>query len=82
MVKNPTWDIFYAHNQGIFDDSRQIKLTCLRKDTDNTTSLLSTKQYVATVIAELRYAYALNFLQKLGMNQTRIGLNYSDKFLH
>ncbi|MCU4638704.1 response regulator receiver domain [Acinetobacter courvalinii] len=80
--KNPTWDIFYAHNQGIFDESRQIKLTCLRKDTDNTTSLLSTREYVATVIAELRYAYALNFLQKLGGNQTRIGLNYSDKFLH
>ncbi|WP_180102109.1 response regulator receiver domain [Acinetobacter sp. YH12126] len=87
--KNPKWDVFFAHNHGVFDIScPQVRLTCLRKndggeDQDSLTNIgLMTKDYTATIVAELRYAYALNFLQKLGANQTRIGLNYSDKFFH
>ncbi|MEM5470775.1 response regulator receiver domain [Hoeflea sp. AS60] len=38
------------------------------------------KPYPAEVIAQLRYEYALNLLQKLGTSMTRIGLDFIGKF--
>ncbi|MDC4739333.1 hypothetical protein NQ810_15490, partial [Acinetobacter baumannii] len=77
---NPTWDVFYADNSGRLDEKYEVKLTCIRKDNDSSEKvLLTAKNYDAKVVAELRYEYALNFLQKLGNNQTRIGLGYTNQ---
>lgn len=43
------------------------------------TPALKVVQLKMKVIAELRYEYALNFLQKFGSNQTRVGLGFTDK---
>lgn len=76
---NPTWDVFYADNSGYIDEEYCVLLTCLRKEDLAGKAVLTTKTYNAEVVAELRYAYALNFLQKLGTNQTRIGLGYTSQ---
>ncbi|ENQ6263867.1 hypothetical protein ACEPLI_003528 [Acinetobacter baumannii] len=77
---NPIWDVFYADNSGRLDENYQVKLTCIRKDDNPSVKvLLTAKNYDAEVIAELRYEYALNFLQKLGNNQMRIGLGYTNQ---
>lgn len=72
---NPVWDTFFVNNQGQFSDDGVISLSCVR-DNEGSLQLLS---YVANVVAELRYEYALNLLQRLGSNQTRVGLDFIQK---
>lgn len=72
---NPVWDTFFVNNQGQFSDDGVISLSCVR-DFEGSLQLVS---YVANVVAELRYEYALNLLQRLGSNQTRVGLDFIQK---
>lgn len=74
---------------------KQINVNCLRvevidePDTENLEvgvamlqpqkPILKVVELKMKVIAELRYEYALNFLQKFGSNQTRVGLGFTDK---
>ncbi len=68
----PTWKIFYAENGGILSDDFRFDVSVMRA---GKTRLLSCKQ-PATVVAQLRYEYALNLAQKLGTSMTRIGLDF------
>jgi len=73
---SPSWHVLYAGNQGIFDDIDCYKFHVSRiKHTDD--GLIS-HCCEAEVVAQLRYEYALNLLQKLGVNLTRIGLDFTD----
>ena len=36
------------------------------------------KHHMAKVVSQLRYEYAINLLQKLGVSLTRVGLDFSD----
>ncbi|MDE9562624.1 hypothetical protein KKI93_00715 [Xenorhabdus bovienii] len=90
--KSPIWDTFYADNQGKFSKENTFSLTCIRQESifeitkseikieEKYTNLPKTKLMLtkteATVVAELRYEYALNFLHKFGANQTRVGLGF------
>ena len=73
--ESPTWDTFYASNQGRFDSEKNINLSCVRATKDG----LSINNFEAKIISELRYEYALNLLQRLGSNQTRVGLDFIER---
>lgn len=70
--QNPTWDIFYldikdnSGNNNVFSINT---VRCIESE-------LTVKNFVAIIVGELRYEYALNFLHKLGTNQTRVGLDF------
>lgn len=78
----------FASQQGIFDmagDTRVVELnrtlltkpeTCASATTEGATLKTYTKR--CRVVAQLRYEYALNLLQLLGHDLTRIGLDYVD----
>lgn len=69
----PTWRTFYAEKHGVFDkNSFTLKVATPRGGTRR----LIYDREVATVVAQLRYEYALNLLQKFGASMTRIGLDF------
>ena len=70
----PFWNLLYAANQGKFADGFRFKV--LR--TEKNDGKLVFKTYEAEVISQLRYEYALNLVQKLGVSLTRVGLDFSD----
>ncbi|HDL6773790.1 TPA: hypothetical protein PXJ84_003318 [Yersinia enterocolitica] len=70
---NPKWDTFYAINQGKFNGDF-LNVKALRINSEN--NELEVKNIVMNALIELRYEYALNFLQKFGSNQSRVGLDY------
>jgi len=71
----PHWSLFYAEERGEFssDDLRFFVSRMEQKDTQ-----LISKRYEATVVSQIRYEYALNLIQKLGVSLTRIGLDFVD----
>lgn len=73
--ESPAWDTFYASNQGRFIDDNMIGLALVREREGS----LSINNVEAKVVAELRYEYALNLLQRFGANQTRVGLEFIQK---
>lgn len=87
---NPTWDVFYAFNRGVFSEEGALRIFCIRQplqteggdqelqEIDSSRPLLETREILAKPVSELRYEYALNLLQKFGSNQTRVGLGFTD----
>lgn len=73
--ESPTWDTFYASHQGRFDPKNNISLSCVR----SSDGILKVDNYEVEIVSELRYEYALNLLQRLGSNQTRVGLDFIEK---
>ena len=71
----PYWEIFYAGNSGVFLKDG-FRLSIFRTEKGKTR--LISKRYDATVVSQLRYEYALNLIQKLGISLTRIGLDFVD----
>lgn len=65
------WQTFVAERGGLITDSklsiRQISLS------DDDVNIIKME---ATVICKLRYAYALNYIQRVGISASRIGLEY------
>ena len=71
----PHWQVFYAENRGEFTgDDFRFQVSRIEKEK---TQLIS-KQHEAIVVSQLRYEYALNLIQKLGVSLTRIGLDFVD----
>lgn len=66
-----TWRTFVAKNDGRFTDCK-FNLIRPRLNAEN----LELHDDTATVMAKLRYEYALNYIQKVGVSITRIGLGY------
>lgn len=83
-ISNPVWETFYALNHGNYVEGNVLKLQHLRpvltepNDHESTPipqlKLSDVKDVKA--IASLRYEYGLNLLQKLGGNQSRVGLDF------
>ncbi|NMG39767.1 hypothetical protein GRZ55_10985 [Chelativorans sp. ZYF759] len=68
----PIWRTFYAERRGLLDKNFNLKVSVMSA---------GSKRLIATVhrsqiVAQLRYEYALNLLQKLGVSMTRIGLDF------
>ena len=66
-----TWRTFVAKNDGRLTDG---KLDLLRLKLND--EQLEIHDDIANVKAKLRYEYALNYIQKVGVSVTRIGLGY------
>ncbi|MDM8552343.1 hypothetical protein QUF72_19815 [Desulfobacterales bacterium HSG2] len=70
---NPRLEDFFVKNSGKFNQD-DYKLTLYRTDLDQ--NRLIYKETVATVVAQLRYEYALDLLLKTGECKSRIGLDF------
>ena len=70
----PEFQTFYAKTRGKFSNGFKFGVYRMEKSNDS----LTPKFYDAEVVWQLRYEYALNFVQKLGVSLTRIGLDFSD----
>ena len=68
----PIWRTFYAERRGRFDKDFKFKVSVLGAGTTRLVATVHSSQ----VVAQLRYEYALNLLQKLGVSMTRIGLDF------
>lgn len=66
------WEQFFAGGQGAFDHSKR-ELTVARIGDQST---LKYVEYEAVVVAQLRYEYALNLMNKLGTHLSRVGLDF------
>jgi len=67
-----TWRTFVAENNGLISQNKMSMV--VPKFVEQKLKLESTE---AEVVAKLRYEYALNYIQKIGISVTRIGLGYS-----
>lgn len=73
-LSNPKWEQMFSKDDGVFsDDDRHLTITVLTGDDVNG---IATTQIKGRVVAQLRYEYALNLLQRLGANLSRIGLDF------
>lgn len=71
----PHWQVFYAENRGEFNgDDFRFSVSQIVK---GKTRLVS-RRHKAIVVSQLRYEYALNLIQKLGISLTRTGLDFVD----
>ena len=71
----PRWELLFAENRGrLSGEDFQFKVA--RIHMGKSTRLVS-NSYQANVISQVRYEYALNFIQKLGVSLTRVGLDFS-----
>ena len=68
----PIWRTFYAANRGLLDKDFNFKVSVVGTGSKR----LITTVHQCQVVAQLRYEYALNLLQKLGVSMTRIGLDF------
>ena len=69
----PHWFPLYAANFGVFEKDMSIDISKIEMGN----SRLVTRKYRAQVIGQLRYEYAINLMQTLGANFTRVGLGFS-----
>lgn len=67
-----TWRTFVAKNQGLITDG---KCTVILPRLGDTTIELPEEDL--SIVAKLRYEYALNFIQRVGSSVSRIGLGYA-----
>lgn len=68
----PIWRTFYAERGGRLDKDFKFKVSVMGAGSRR----LIAKVHSSEVVAQLRYEYALNLLQKLGVSMTRIGLDF------
>ena len=69
----PRWQLLFAENRGKLSNDFLFEVTCIQKDIRR----LVAKSQQAEVVSQVRYEYALNLTQKLGVSLTRIGLDFS-----
>jgi len=70
----PIWQQVYFGNEGKLTPDNKIEIHQPRINKENKT--LVAEKESATVVAKLRYEYALALLQRLGGAMTRVGLDY------
>lgn len=72
--RDPTlgWEQLFAKNHGHFDANNEFSVAAIVEDK----GVLTIKDKKAKVVAQLRYEYALNLLQKLGVHLSRVGLDF------
>ena len=73
-LSNPKWEQMFAKNSGIFTDPDR-RLTIADLSAGDGDELAATTS-MGQVVAQVRYEYALNLLQRLGANLSRIGLDF------
>ena len=78
---NPEWQLFFAEDGGRFDstgfEKGQLALGVQLVEQQESGPVW--RKCDATVVAQLRYEYALNLVQKMAASLSRIGLEFADK---
>ena len=73
VKSNPSWEQMFAENKGVLIGvNKELAIRRLCSDPQN----LKIESIKAKIVAQLRYEYALNLLQRLGVSLTRIGLDF------
>lgn len=80
---SPKWEQMFAADQGIFNGADGRELTILRAaevagmdEREPGKRQLMLSKCSASVVAQLRYEYALNLLHRLGTTLSRVGLDF------
>ena len=74
VQSSPRWQVLFAEDQGRFaGDNFQFSVASIQQGKTRLVSELCQAQ----VVGQLRYEYALNLIQKLGVSLTRVGLDFS-----
>lgn len=74
-TSSPQWSTFFAEKLGAFDTTTyEFKIVQVESDDK---AQLTVKTHDAKVVSQLRYEYALNLVQRLGVSMSRIGLDFS-----
>lgn len=74
---SPVWRLFNADKFGTFEIDAVTKTAPIKLHyLCGLTGGLSIQTRDAVIMAQLRYEYALNLIQKLGVEMTRVGLDY------
>lgn len=76
------WQLFIADRQGCLSDDKTVSLRLLREQTSETgpeegvapSDSLAYESYDCPIVAQLRYEYALNLMDKFSSNFNRVGL--------
>ena len=71
---NPHWYPLYAENFGMLD---KMKFKVHLPDFTQENAVVSFMHHEAEIVGQLRYEYALNLVQKLGIAQGRVGLDFA-----
>lgn len=69
----PEWHVLYAADGGRFAEGQRFVVVRTKHEKD----CLTQTREDAHIVAQLRYEYALNLVQKLGVSLTRIGLEFA-----
>lgn len=69
----PVWRTLYAERSGMFGEDFIFNVSAIQAGSRKLISVVRPAQ----IVAQLRYEYALNLLQKLGTSMTRIGLDFA-----
>lgn len=69
---SPVWRTLYAERRGLLDKDFKFRVSVMGAGARRLVATV----HPAQVVAQLRYEYALNLLQKLGVALTRIGLDF------
>lgn len=72
LQANPLWEQMFLLNKGKIDSDNKVSISRI---SDDEGGLISRTESVS-VVAQLRYEYALNLLQRLGGSFSRIGLDF------
>lgn len=72
-IQKVDWRAFVAKDGGIIENG---KLSLLELQLELDELKIKSEQKEAEVIAKLRYEYALNYIQRIGVSVSRIGLGY------
>lgn len=70
----PIWASLYAEKRGKLGEGMTLTVSRVEKTADGE---LHAQSYETRVAAHLRYEYALNLVDKLSSNFTRVGLDFS-----
>lgn len=73
---SPQWHVLYAKDRGRFGESNG-ELSVIKIESSETDLVVNAHN--AKVVNQLRYEYALNLLQKLGVSQIRVGLDFVEQ---
>jgi len=71
-LSGPAWHTLFADKRGHFDRTFTFNVFVANKGSRG----MVQRRHSARVVAQLRYEYALNLVQRLGGTLTRIGLDY------
>jgi hypothetical protein len=72
-TSSPDWHMLYAGNRGEFTEAFHVKIY---RPARGVKGHLVYKHEDAEVVAQLRYEYALNLIQRLSGTFTRVGLDF------